>query len=318
MAGMEREKIARMTKKLISIVSPVYNEEGCLPIFYKRLTDALAPNKDRYDFEIIFTNNASTDRSLELIRAWHAEDSSVQVVTLSRNFGYTPSVLAGITHAKGDAIIVIESDCEDPPEVLPRFIEEWERTGYDVIYGLRNQRSEPAWLTFLRKSWYRLTLLIADHDFILDMAEFSLFTRRVRDEIVKVQTQFPFIRSEIAYVGFRRKGVPYAREPRAYGQSHYNIFTLTVRALALILTASTFPLRLAAYLGTALLGFDLLVLLAHGLGGELASPTTVTLLNAMFAAYVLMFVSIYVARIYRNGMSRPTFIVDWQQTILKS
>ena len=307
-----------MAKKLISIVSPVYNEEGALPIFRRRLTGALLPLRDRYDFEVILTNNASTDGSLDFIRSWHAEDSSVQVVTLSRNFGYTPSVLAGITYAKGDAIIVIESDCEDPPEILPQFIEEWERTGYDVIYGLRNQRSEPAWLTFLRKSWYRLTLLIADHDFILDMAEFSLFTPRVRDEIVKVQTQFPFIRSEIAYVGFRRKGVPYAREPRAHGQSHYSIFTLTLRALELILTASTFPLRLAAYLGTLLLGFDALVLATHWLGGEIATLTTVVILNAMFAAYAMMFTSVYIARIYRNGMSRPTFIIDWQQTILKS
>lgn len=309
-------KIENPGKKRISIVSPVFNEEGALPIFYPRLRKVLEPLRARYDFDIIFTNNASSDASLDLIRGYHAEDNAVQVVTLSRNFGYTASVLSGITHAQGDATIVIESDCEDPPEMLVKFIEEWESGGYDIVYGLRSERPEPFWLTFLRKAFYRITSRIADHELIIDMAEFSLFSRRVRDEILKVQTSFPFIRHELAYVGFRRKGIPYARELRAFGKSYLNIFSLIMSALPFVLTASTFPLRLCAYGGSMLLPADALALIARQMGWWETEFTGLLMINAMFLVYVGTVLPLYLARIYRGGWHRPTFIVDWENTIL--
>ena len=306
-----------MSKKLISIVSPVFNEIGALPIFQERLANAIEKCRKNYDFEIIFTNNASTDGSLEFIMEWRAHDEMVNILTLSRNFGYTPSVLAGIHYSNGDAVIVIESDCEDPPELIPKFIAEWEATGCDIIYGIRNQRTEPKWLTLLRKAWYRATSKIADHEFILDMAEFSLFSRRVRDEIVKIQTQFPFIRSEIAYVGFQRKGIPYIRERRVHGKSYLNLLTLMIVAMALTLSVSTFALRLPAYLGGFLILFDFIALASYLSGGLSIDLITLAIVHGIFLTYVLMFVSVYIARIYRNGMNRPTFIIDWQKSTIQ-
>ena len=112
-------------RKLISIICPVFNEEQCIPTFYKRLQAALAPLHHCYDFELIFTNNRSTDRTLEVIRDLRQRDPSVQVLTLSRNFGYQASVLAGLRHACGEGIVVIDVDCEDPPEMIPQLIAEW-------------------------------------------------------------------------------------------------------------------------------------------------------------------------------------------------
>ncbi|KIL97761.1 Glycosyl transferase family 2 [Paramagnetospirillum magnetotacticum MS-1] len=301
-------------RKLISIIVPVYNEQEVLPIFFERLQKAVAPARERYDIEFIFTNNCSTDRTRELILGWRESDPNIHLITLTRNFGYVASVLSGLTHARGDAVINIDSDGEDPPELIARFIEGWEE-GYDVVYGLRDKRAEPDILVKGRKAFYRFTRLIADNDFILDMAEFLLMTRRVRDEVIKIANSFPFIRNDIAYVGFSRKGIPYTREPRIAGQTHYNALSLFAGAVAFILTASTFPLRVVGYVGVPLLLVNMICLLAGlvspwgpGASGALA------IANQSLLVYAVIFLSIYMARIYKNGMMRPTFIIDWERT----
>src|SRR4051812_31831903 len=126
-------------RQLISIVCPVFNEEAAVPLFYRRLREALGPLRHAYDFELIFTNNRSTDRTLEVVSGLRQADPTVQVLTFSRNFGYQASVLAGLRHAAGDAMVVIDVDCEDPPEMIPKFVAEWEK-GFDVVYGLRGKR----------------------------------------------------------------------------------------------------------------------------------------------------------------------------------
>ena len=130
------------TQILISIICPVFNEENSIPIFYKRLLAAIKPLRETYDFELVFTNNRSTDRSLEIIKNICKNDTMVNVLTLSRNFGYQRSMLAGLNHADGDVFMFIDVDCEDPPEMITDFIEQWEQ-GYDIVYGLRDKREEP-------------------------------------------------------------------------------------------------------------------------------------------------------------------------------
>lgn len=129
------------TRKRISILCPVYNEEETIQIFYDRLQKALASVLDRYDFEIVFLNNRSTDRSLSILRELRARDPAIQVLTMSRNFGYQPSVQAGMSYATGDGIVVIDADCEDPPELILEFLAKWEE-GYDVVFGIRKDRAE--------------------------------------------------------------------------------------------------------------------------------------------------------------------------------
>ena len=164
--------------KLISIICPVHNEEESIPIFYKRLLNIIEPLRKKYDFELIFTNNCSEDNSLKIIKNYCQENSMIKVITLSRNFGYEAAVLSGLTYAKGDAIGIIDVDCEDPPEMIPIFLKEWEK-GFDIIYGLRKKRAEFIVIQLLRKLFYRLNKLVADSDVILDMAEFSLFSSDV-------------------------------------------------------------------------------------------------------------------------------------------
>lgn len=302
-------------RPLISIICPVLNEEQCIPLFYKRLQATLEPLRSHYTFELIFTNNRSTDRTLEVIHELRRSDPSVQVLTLSRNFGYQASLLAGLRHACGKAMVVIDVDCEDPPEMIPHFILEWEK-GYDVVYGKREKRPETFRIQLLRKLFYRLNRSIADSDILLDMAEFSLFSTHVRDAIVDNCSTFPFLRAEIGYVGFERKAILYEREKRVHGQSNYNLVRMAQFGIGGILSSSTFLLRLATYLLPLMLVANVtLLVLDVVLGFEKAFH----LLVATSLTYLVFFcatVCIYLARIYKDGVSRPIFIVDWQKSAL--
>lgn len=302
-------------KPTLTVICPVHNEEQAVPLFHARFRDAVAALGETCAVELVFTNNGSSDGTLAAIHALMEDDPTIQVITLSRNFGYQASLLCGLTHARGDAIVVIDVDCEDPPEMIPRFVEAWQG-GADVVYGLRRSRPEPAALQLLRKAFYRLTRAIADDDFIVDMAEFSLITRRVRDSVVATRTSFPFVRNEIAVAGFRRHAIPYSREPRICGRSHYNLLSLTRFALNGILTASTFPLRLAVYLGVPLMVANLAGLAAFWAGPAVGVVETLAILDLTYLVLVACAVSIYVARTYRNSLGRPVFIVDWDETHL--
>ena len=139
-----------LNKPLLTIICPVYNEEACIPLFFDRLISVLDTVKDKYEFELIFTNNASQDQSLEKILQIREEVPWVQVISLSRNFGYQASLMSGLNNSSGDAIILIDVDCEDPPEMLLQFIEKWEE-GYEIVYGERVKRNEPHLIQLARK-----------------------------------------------------------------------------------------------------------------------------------------------------------------------
>jgi len=297
-------------QKLISIICPVYNEEDTIPIFYKRLLAVVKPLQVRYDFELIFTNNCSTDRSLEIIQGYCRQDSMVKVLSLSRNFGYQRSVLAGLTHARGDGIAVIDVDCEDPPEMIPRFISEWE-DGYDIVYGIRENRPEPLVIRLMRKLFYRLNKMIGDAEIILDMAEFSLISSHIRDAIIVNSTTYPFLRTEIGYIGFNRIGIPYNREKRVAGETHYSLIRMTQYAIAGILTSSTFPLRLTMYLAVPLIFINILFAFLELSELFKNSFKIMVMLDMLYMVLSIPFISIYVARIYNDGMARPRFFIDW-------
>ena len=303
------------SKKLISIICPVHNEEEAVPLFYERLMRVIDDLRQRYDFELIFTNNASEDRTLEIIKDLRTKDPSVQIITLSRNFGYQASLLAGLQNVAGAAIIIIDVDCEDPPEMIPDFIEAWEK-GYDIVYGKRDKRPELLIIQLARKAFYRTTRLIADYDFILYMAEFSLTSHRVRNEILKNRSTFPFIRAEIGFVGFKRLGLSYTREPRICGESHYNFVKMVQFAIGGMLSSSTFPLRLAAYAGIPLFLVNLLLILMQLLTWAEINHQTVLLLDFSYVILALIFISLYLARTYKDIIQKPIFIIDWENSAL--
>ncbi len=308
-----------LEKQKISVVCPVFNEEEAIPLYYDRFKKALACLNDHYLIELIFINNCSTDNTLATIKIIQDKDPTVQYITLTRNFGYQSSVLCGLTFATGQAVAVNDVDCEDPPELIPKFVEQWER-GYDIIYGRRGKRPEYLGLTLCRKLFYRLTKAIADNDFVLDMAEFSLFSQRVRDEVMRTKTSFPFIRNELAYVGFRKIGIDYDREPRITGKGNYKglggMLRMIKFAVAGILTASTFPLRLIFYLAIPLLISNIIAILFYFITPKEIPLHLIYTINTMFLITAVTFLSTYMARVYKNGIGRPNFIIDWENSSL--
>ena len=297
---------------LVSIICPVYNEQETVRLFYNRLTAVIGPLQDDYRFELIFTNNRSTDATLDIIRELRHNDPSVQVVTLSRNFGYQASVQCGLSHATGDAMIVIDVDCEDPPELIPQFLARWQE-GFDVVYGIRQDRPESWVVKKLRNVFYRLLRATADMEVILYMAEFALVAAHVRDSLINNRNTFPFLRSEIGYAGYARYGISYSRQPRIAGHTHYNLVRMTAFAIGGILTSSTFVLRTAAYLWPLLVLLNIVLLLADAAYGTFRALVVVDLL---WVACLITLHGLYIARIYNNGMGRPVFIVDRRLTTL--
>ncbi len=308
---------ANRTNKVpfVSIICPVFNEEDCIPLFFSRLEEVVRPLEDHYRFELIFTNNGSTDRSVARILEIREKHPWVQLITLSRNFGYHASLMSGLVNAMGDLFVIIDVDCEDPPELIPVFLKGWEE-GNDLVYGERTNRPEAWWLKATRKLFYRLTRSIADSDFILDMAEFSLFTRRVRDVLCSNRSTFPFLRNEIAYAGFSRKAIPFTRLERVHGRTHYRLLGMARFAITGILSSSTFPLRAAAYFGIPIGAMDLGIAISRLISAWPEDLAPLFLLNLSFVVVALGFASIYIARIYKDEVGRPRFIVDQSQTFL--
>ena len=301
-------------KQLVSIICPVYNEEKTIPIFTERIEKVVAKIKGRYDFELLFTNNCSEDNTLKVLKDYSAKNKWANVLTLSKNFGYQASLLAGLHHCKGDMIFIIDVDCEDPPELLLDFLDKYEE-GNDIVYGIRNKRAESLFLQLSRKLYYRFLKIIGDHEVILDMAEFSLFSKHVKDLVISNQNTYPFIRTELAYLGFKKHGVPYNREPRVAGDSNYSFLQMFPFAIAGILTASTYLLRLPFYMLPFIVFVNILSVL------KFHSYKYIALFLLSFNSICIVFICavacLYIARIYSNNIKRPLFVVNWKHSTLK-
>ncbi|MBX9690246.1 MAG: glycosyltransferase, partial [Candidatus Obscuribacterales bacterium] len=269
-----------------------------------------------YDVNLVFSNNASSDDTLGSIEKLRSENPQIFVISMSANVGYQRSLDCALRNCKGDLFAFIDVDCEDPPEMILEFIHAYEQ-GFDIVYGERVDRVEPEFVKFLRKVFYRLLKAMADEEVILDMAEFSLMTSEVRDAIIKDNNSFPFIRASIGRVGFRRKGISYKRHARIAGDSHYNFLSMTKFAVAGILSSSTLFLRIPIYT----LPFWLLLMLA--LPSAYVLSNNAWFLVATFIAFTsyigatISFIAIYVARIYKNTLNRPNFIIDSRTSSLQ-
>ena len=304
-------------RQLVSIVCPVYNEEAAVEPFYARLTSVLEPFRREYDFEVIFTNNCSSDRTAEKVLRLREQDPSVQLLTYSRNFGQQASVMGGLRQAAGDAVIMIDVDCEDPPELIPRFLAGW-KEGYDVVYGERNRRPEPSVVTWMRKLFYRLTRAIADSDIILDMAEFCLIDAQVRDAAAAGDDTHPFVRAEIARSGFRRKGIPYDRGNRAVGKSHYDLWNMGKFAVAGLLSATTAPLRAPIILLPPLLLANAVLLALQVAGAWSGGFATLVCLDLLYLCCSVAAIGLYLSRNYHSLIARPVVVVDWRHSALNT
>jgi dolichol-phosphate mannosyltransferase len=314
---------AEPARPLVTIVCPVFNEEKSVELFYARLSAAMKEAEAKIRYELLFVNNRSVDRTLAILRDLAEKDARVNFITLSRNFGYQASITAGMRHAKGDCSVNIDVDCEDPPEMIPRFIDKW-LGGADIAFGIRYQREEFVLMHLARKLFYRVMRSVADHDIVLDMAEFFLIDKRVREYALSTRSTFPFVRGQVGYVGFRREGIRYKRERRIAGETHYNLVGAVRFGIAGILSSSTSVLRLLAYVGLALLVADIAgaAFLVAGCHGALQADLprylwAALLLHAGWIVFALGMLGIYLARLYKDGVGLPLYIVDERHSLYR-
>lgn len=294
----------------LTVICPVYNEEESVSIFVDRFDAVREQLLASYDVDLIFTNNASIDGTLELIRSLSEQKPYIYFATLSRNAGYQISMECGLKMAKGDLFTFIDVDCEDPPEMIIDFIREFESGEYDIIYGERSDREEAFLLKQARKLFYRLLKEVGDDEIILDMAEFSLFTREVRDAIIQETTAYPFIRASIGRVGFRRKAISYKRNKRAAGSSKFSAQRLTWFALAGIFASTSLPLlipiRVLPAFMVIIIGLAIWRVFDHSRVVEGA----IIVLLSVYLACSAAFIAIYTRRTYKNSMRRPNFFIS--------
>lgn len=235
-------------RKLVTISVPVLNEEGNIPGLYERLVEVITPLSKTYDFEIVFTDNSSTDSTWDLIEGLAAKDSRIKGYRFTRNIGFQKSILMNFSFAKGDAVIQIDADLQDPPELIAEFLAEWE-AGARVVYGVRRVRQEGAIDGAIRKVGYWVIDKLSEHPIPRGAGDFRLIDRRVVTALLAQNNPRPYIRGTIASMGFRSVGIPYDRSARENGESKFPLAKVVKLGLSGILDNSLVPLRLAIFLG---------------------------------------------------------------------
>lgn len=235
------------TTALLSVVVPAYNEMEVLPEFHRRLSQVL--DGLSLASEIVYVNDGSRDATVEILRVLQTKDPRVAIVDLSRNFGKEIAMTAGLDHAIGDAVVIIDADLQDPPELIPELVKYW-REGYDDVYAKRSSRDGES---FIKRAtahlFYRLLRTLSNVDIPPDTGDFRLLSRRAVDALKQLREQHRFMKGLFNWVGFERKEVLYKRDPRGAGKSKWNYWRLWNFALEGITSHTTAPLRLASYLG---------------------------------------------------------------------
>ncbi len=306
-----------MEKKLISFVVPVYNEEENVEALAARVAATMAA-LPAYDFEIVFTDNHSTDGTFAILRRLAAADPRVRAVRFSRNFGYQRSILTGYLRARGAAAIQLDCDLQDPPELIPRFLELWEG-GHQVVYGVRRSRREAWWINAARSAFYRLIDSLSEDELPHDAGDFRLVDRRVIEELAKIEDSNPYLRGTLATLGFNQVGVPYDRGERARGISKFSLKDLVGLAIDGILNHSIVPLRVATYTGLLISLATFLALAWTAIGkiifgqrwpAGFATITTLILLSLSLNAIFFGIIGEYLGRIYNQVKRKPLTIIE--------
>ena len=302
---------------LLSIVVPVYKEEENIPEFLRRLQPILAPLTG--DYEIIFSLDPSPDRTEEVILEQRAADERIKLLKFSRRFGQPMAILAGLKYSRGDAVIVMDVDLQDPPELISEMVAKW-REGHDVVLPQRRQRTGEPWLKKLVSHvGYRVINRIADVQIPPNSGDFRLMSRRVVQELLRLRESHGFLRGMVAVVGFKQCLIPFDRPPRHSGDTNYNRFFGSLRiGFNGIFCFSTYALQLSTMLGFVIAGFSFLLTVIYlfykFMGWQIlwGNPTLVILI-AFLGGIQLISVGIlgeYIGRIYEEVRARPKFIVE--------
>ncbi|MBV9689411.1 MAG: glycosyltransferase family 2 protein [Ktedonobacteraceae bacterium] len=301
-------------RPVYSIVAPVFNEEETLPHFYKRIITIMEQITE--PFELLLINDGSRDASLQIMQNLHEHDPRVRVIDFSRNFGHQVAISAGLDYAQGDAVIILDADLQDPPEVIPELIARW-KDGAEVVYAQRSKRlGETGFKLLTAKLFYRLVERITSIDIPRDTGDFRLLDRQVVETLVKMREQHRFMRGLSAWVGFRQEAVSYERQERLAGTTKYPLYKMIRFSLDAITGFSHVPLQLATTFGFLLAGASLIgIVIAVFLRlftGAIVGQASTLILVLFLGGIQLIFLGIlgeYLGRIYDEVRARPLYIV---------
>jgi glycosyltransferase involved in cell wall biosynthesis len=298
---------------LLSVVAPMYNEEATLQAFYERVCSAL----DDLPFELIAVNDGSSDATAGLLGEIADADSRVRVITLSRNFGHQAALTAGLDHARGDAVTMLDADLQDPPEVIPQLLHHWQK-GSDVVYAVRIQRPGEPWFRARATKWfYKLFGRISEVEYLSDAGDFRLLDRRALDALSGMRERNRFLRGMSVWLGFTQTAVPYDRDIRYAGETKYPLTKLIGLAIDGLSSFSRAPLRIAAVIGfvvsaLAFIGIPTAAVLRLAGLYKVQGIASLTLLILALGGIQLVTLGIigeYLGRIYDEVKRRPLYIV---------
>lgn len=298
-----------------SIVAPIFNELQNIPELYRRVREVMSSQPDTW--ELVLVDDGSTDGSTEVIQTLAQQDSHIRPVIFARNFGHEIAVTAGLDYSRGKAVVMMDADLQDPPEIIPDMIEKWHE-GYEVAYAKREEREGETWFKLFTASlFYRLIARITDVDIPMDVGNFRLMDRKVVNVLKQMHERHRFMRGMSAWVGFRQIGVPYKRAVRFTGTTKYPFNKMFKLALNAITGFSYFPLQMATYFGffsagLAIIAIPIVIILRLiGHGTFLGQATT--LISVLFLGGVQLIslgvLGEYLGRIYDEVKGRPLYIV---------
>ncbi|WP_035172575.1 glycosyltransferase family 2 protein [Caldanaerobius polysaccharolyticus] len=298
-----------------SIVVPLYNEEEVIIETYRRLKEVMDSTGEPY--EIIFVNDGSKDKTLEIAKSICKRDKNIKLLSFSRNFGHQIAITAGMDYSSGEAIVVIDADLQDPPEVILKMIEKWKQ-GYDVVYGKRAKRKgETFFKKITAKVFYRVLKTMTDVDIPVDTGDFRLIDRKVCDALKSIKEHNRYVRGLVSWIGFKQTGVEFVREPRFAGETKYPLKKMVKFAADAITSFSYKPLKIATYTGVAVCVLCFAYMVFALFQSLFAVAVHAWALISVFSLFLngLMFIMIgiigeYIGRIYDEAKGRPLYIID--------
>ena len=306
-----------MSKKLISILIPAYNEQEVLGLLFERLS-ALADNNNDYRFEFLFVNDGSRDNTLEIIKQQAEKDSRVSYLNLSRNFGKETAMLAGFDYVRGDAMVIIDADLQDPPELIPEMIQYWEE-GYDDVFAKRRNRAGESLLKKKTSQlYYRILQYSTNIPIQIDTGDFRLLDRRCIEALKQFRESERYTKGMFSWIGYKKKEILYDRDPRAAGETKWNYGKLINLAIDGITSFTTAPLRISTYFG-AVISLVAFVYIAYLLVRPLFGIPTVPGYASTMAVILFMggvqllslgIIGEYIARIFNETKKRPLYFVE--------
>jgi len=298
-----------------SIIAPIFNESATIPEFYPRVCDTMDSTGETW--ELIMVDDGSVDGSSDLICNLAEQDDRVRKLIFARNFGHQLAVTAGLDYSRGQAVIIIDSDLQDPPEVILDMIAKW-KEGYEVVYAVRSEREGESWFKLATASlFYRIIYRITDVDIPLDTGDFRLLDKKVVDVMKQMRERHRFLRGMSVWVGFRQTGVEYKRAARFAGETKYPLRKMLKFASDAITGYSYFPLQMATYLGFICAGLSILaipiVIISRLAGSQAFFGQATTLIAVLFLGGVQLIslgvLGEYIGRIYDESKGRPLYIV---------